>query len=78
MKERKGEKKEDRKKGREGGEASHSSIPNFFMVHCFVIKTPETPNKTKHKIDTFEVFLNQVVISFSLCYVLSIQFTFYI
>lgn len=69
MKARK-EEKEEMKKGREEGDASLSSIPNFFTVHCSVIKTPETPNnKTKHKIGIFEVFLNQIAISFSLCYI---------
>lgn len=37
--------KEEMKKGREEGDASLSSIPNFFMVHCCVIKTPETPKQ---------------------------------
>lgn len=55
----------NRKKGRDREDASLSSISNFFLAHCAVIKTPGAPsNGTKYKIGICEVFLSQVVMYF--------------
>lgn len=61
------EKKEEQV-GRKGEreDASFSSISNFFLVHCSVIKTlGSSSNETKYRIDICKVFLNQVVMYFS-------------